>query len=528
MVVLVVDDQINVVNGIVFGVNWEKIGVSKVLKAFNSYEAKEILSTEKVDIMLCDIEMPMENGIALYKWTKEQNLCLECIFLTAHPDFFYAKEALQLGGFDYILQPARYDDIEHSILKAINSLNAKKEMIKYSSYGQLMYYSRDRILQSLLSQWYQGNSVDMQSFLKDFEKFNLPLKADTFVYFVRFHILRIGEELQDWDQPTLIYALTNIVSELFHPYAQRTLLAQTQDRHFAFLIYPDGKFTMDINAVVRQLRQFIASMKEYFLSDIACYTGNKIRVEQVTQMCQDLKKLERDNVNYTAQVFLLESNGCSSNENADSQEMWNKFIANSDTACIFQQVAAYLDELSASLQLDSKGLKFFYQNFMNLVSRLCELHHISVHELFEDEDLLEKSLNAYICVPNMHMFIDEMDQYFKQLTMSKLELQKQTEAIIQYIKENIENDIRRTDIAEAVYLTPNYISRLFKTQMHISLKQYITNEKMKLAQTLIRTTKLPISVIALKVGYTNFSHFSQVYKKVNQISPTLDRQTSNG
>jgi two-component system response regulator YesN len=43
MVVLVVDDQINIVNGIYVGVNWNRIGVTKVLKAYNTFEAKEIL-----------------------------------------------------------------------------------------------------------------------------------------------------------------------------------------------------------------------------------------------------------------------------------------------------------------------------------------------------------------------------------------------------------------------------------------------------------------------------------------------------
>ena len=39
-------------------------------------------------------------------------------FLTAHADFGYAQTALTLGSFDYILQPARYEEIENSILRA--------------------------------------------------------------------------------------------------------------------------------------------------------------------------------------------------------------------------------------------------------------------------------------------------------------------------------------------------------------------------------------------------------------------------
>ena len=47
---------------------------------------------------------------------------------------------------------------------------------------------------------------------------------------------------------------------------------------------------------------------------------------------------------------------------------------------------------------------------------------------------------------------------------------------------------------------------------------------MTLARNMVRETVLPISVIAMKVGYTNFSHFSQSYKKINGVSPTEDRE----
>lgn len=88
MTVLVIDDQIHVVEGILSEVSWENLGVDKVWKAYNAVEAKGILLLNKVDIMLCDIEMPGENGLSLLKWTQDQGMEVECIFLTAHADLF--------------------------------------------------------------------------------------------------------------------------------------------------------------------------------------------------------------------------------------------------------------------------------------------------------------------------------------------------------------------------------------------------------------------------------------------------------
>lgn len=52
MTILVVDDQINVVNGIVSGVDWETAGISKVLHAYNASMAREILECQPVDILV--------------------------------------------------------------------------------------------------------------------------------------------------------------------------------------------------------------------------------------------------------------------------------------------------------------------------------------------------------------------------------------------------------------------------------------------------------------------------------------------
>ena len=58
MTVLVVDDQPDVVRGILEGVNWKKLHVDRALGAGSAEEARGIFKTQHVDILLCDIERP--------------------------------------------------------------------------------------------------------------------------------------------------------------------------------------------------------------------------------------------------------------------------------------------------------------------------------------------------------------------------------------------------------------------------------------------------------------------------------------
>ena len=102
MTVLIVDDQPDVVRGEQQGIDWGKLGIGRILTAYSVPEARELLLGERVDILLCDIEMPPHSGLELLSLIREQKLPARCIFLSAHAEFTYAQEAVRLGGFDYI------------------------------------------------------------------------------------------------------------------------------------------------------------------------------------------------------------------------------------------------------------------------------------------------------------------------------------------------------------------------------------------------------------------------------------------
>lgn len=72
MNVLIVDDQPEVVESMVTGVNWKKIPVEQVFTAYSVKEAQSVFERERIDVLLCDIEMPPTNGFALLRWAQER------------------------------------------------------------------------------------------------------------------------------------------------------------------------------------------------------------------------------------------------------------------------------------------------------------------------------------------------------------------------------------------------------------------------------------------------------------------------
>ena len=59
----------------------------------------------------------------------------------------------------------------------------------------------------------------------------------------------------------------------------------------------------------------------------------------------------------------------------------------------------------------------------------------------------------------------------------------------------------------------------FKKEKGIGLSNYITEEKVKRAKSYLDNTSLPICIIASKLGYSNFSYFSKIFKTSTGVLP---------
>lgn len=145
MKLLIVDDQESVINGLLDGIDWSGLSVDQVLTASNALEAKNIFERESVDIVLCDIEMPVESGIDLFHWVRKKGYSPYFVFLTSHAEFSYAQEALRLGAAEYIVQPAPYSEIARVVTKAVCAVRKEKADEITNSQGRALVKQQKKI-----------------------------------------------------------------------------------------------------------------------------------------------------------------------------------------------------------------------------------------------------------------------------------------------------------------------------------------------------------------------------------------------
>ena len=119
MNLLLVDDEVAMVQIMKEAVDWKKQGIKELYTAHNADEAKDILESTKIDILVCDIEMPGESGLELIKWMEDIYPEIISIILTGYPDFNYARSAVSLGVYQYLLKPVAFEELEEVVHHAV-------------------------------------------------------------------------------------------------------------------------------------------------------------------------------------------------------------------------------------------------------------------------------------------------------------------------------------------------------------------------------------------------------------------------
>lgn len=97
---------------------------------------------------------------------------------------------------------------------------------------------------------------------------------------------------------------------------------------------------------------------------------------------------------------------------------------------------------------------------------------------------------------------------------------------LQYMNQNYDQPIQIEDIAMCVNLHPNYLHRLFKKAIGITLHTYLMNLRLDKAKMLLERTDIPITDISDYVGLGSRQYFSYSFKKAFGMTPLEYRKKS--
>ncbi len=108
---LVADDEYEMRNGMCSFFPWGEIGFEIAGQFENGKQAYDFIMDNPVDVVLCDIIMPVMTGLELARLLKESRNKAKVIFLSGYKDFEYAQQAMEYNVNSYIVKSTDYNNL---------------------------------------------------------------------------------------------------------------------------------------------------------------------------------------------------------------------------------------------------------------------------------------------------------------------------------------------------------------------------------------------------------------------------------
>ena len=91
--------------------------------------------------------------------------------------------------------------------------------------------------------------------------------------------------------------------------------------------------------------------------------------------------------------------------------------------------------------------------------------------------------------------------------------------VLNYIWQNFNRQLSLEEIAAHVYLSPYYLSHIFKKEVGFTVMESVTKARMEEAKRMLRHSDDNVAKIAKNLGYNDPGHFSKVFKRCEGVMP---------
>jgi len=525
--ILIVDDEVYAAQGIQSGIEWDKLDISHVHVAYNIRQAKEIYTNHAIHVMICDIEMPQGNGLELLAWVREHYPETKSLFLTCHAEFMYAKQAIQLGSLDYMLKPARFEDLEMAVKKAIDKIEKDRELVAYK-----------RKYEHYLKLWSLYEPLLMERFWLDLLNHSIPAHPDQVKHVMlqkqipypdsmQFQpvLIRVQcwhRQMNGRDESIMEFALRDVADRMLLKGNKLGQMIQLRKGLLLAILPTEGDAIVSQEQLREDCQKYIEYCSRHFYGALSCYIGEFALIHNMPNMLEALLAYESNNVSSTNCVFSLsKQNQTMLTIPLPNMNSWSELLKQGCKQKLLAEIEEYGQSLKSMEGVSVTGLRKLYHEFLQMIYYVLKLKGLSAHHIFS-ENLSPEAVTCSV------LYLEAWIVDIVERTVDYMQASEKSQTVVgrvkAYITQHINQDISRDDIANHVFLNPDYLTRLFKKETGLSISDYLLQERMKIAKELLMKTDMSVKDIALEVGYSNFSHFSKIFKKSTNMNPKDFRQ----
>ena len=521
MNLLIIDDEAYVIDSIIQNVNWQETGISHAYTASTLEQAEELMRNVPIQLLVCDIVMPGHSGFEVVEELKAQGYEFLVLFLTSYAEFEYAKRAISLNSFDYLLKPVDFAALTEAIKKAKEKAEAMQGYKNYQAEWKNRK-NKERILKEkfwkeLLESPEEGRSVEtvMEKYQPD-----VDMQAEyALILLGLFYDPQFDRQLEE---KTMRFVLGNVAGEMFAEYAidVEGVLGMEKDTYLLIIRRSGEDANEQRCAGERPAEAFTGWLRKTFSFHSWCGVGIWDAIEGLAKSLERLKMMRDDSLSVRDRV-IYERGFVKPDRPAPHTDLyrWELLLENHRQEELLESIRGYLKRLDHQELITRDLLKTFRMDLTQLIYTCLSRKGIQAHLLFsgsEEEHYFRGALESTA----------RAQEYAEYLVRTAMEYEtfirhgdSVSRRIRQYIDEHFREEIHRNDLAKLVYLNTDYISRIFKKEEGLSISAYIMQKRVDEAKRLLGESSLPVNAISLHVGYSNFSYFTKMFRENTGYSP---------
>lgn len=529
--VFLVEDEMVIRRGIKNSIDWEKEGYIFCGEASDGELAYPMIIKEKPDILITDIRMPFMDGLELCKLVKKELPNIKILILSGYDEFDYAKEAIRLGGTEYLLKPISSGKLLEALNGVSESIRREKEdkdLVR--KYMEEMRENTEHEKQKFFEQMIAGN-LSMADALETGKKYEMNLSAG--MYNLLLFRFTLGEENRKSGEllGEAEYAIEKLTERLEYVFE-----FQRGVEGWAFLLMADNEEQMSerVKELSKDLEEI---MKNY--STIAYFGGIGQPVARLRELEESFREAERA----LAARFTMELNRIISVEdirmaqNVDTLDdieitsfgeiektrtMLEKFLNNGAEDEIDEFVDVYINELPEENLKSVLMRQYIIMDAYIVMMSFCEKIEGIEGEMQAQSEELKNSMKT-------SQTLEEIKNYIRMLLKKIIGVRdtisgRRYSDIIEIAKDQIRktymsDEISLNTIAAEVGMSPSYFSSIFSKEMGKTFVEYLTEIRMDRAKELLMCSSMKTSEIGYEVGYKDPHYFSYIFKKTQNCTP---------
>ncbi len=531
---LIVDDETEIAEDISTSIDWEKEGIEVCGCASNGLEAIDIINALKPDIVILDINMPVVNGLELMQKIHEEKLDIQFIILSGYDEFEYARKAMGLGAKSYLLKPCMPHDILYAVLTVKELLDASRKKVRLLDYYEDYFqYSLPQVKENFLVKLVKGYIKNRGRILEEIERYNINLPESNLAAVV-FEVLERSSQVGGSDARNADSLKSCIADAASSLEASSPVITDpfACDDYIVFLCSTKTGFPSHgpVHFFDRMRRLLKQKYNVQVLIGIGAFVKSYEDLpESYTSSVSAIRKAHffEENRIITYDEMLREEQNTSFYPSQEEADILNSLHA-VDKASILRKV----DDLYHSVLLQGVRKKEYVKEvsimLIKNVIQSCLDEQMDMQAMLNEQMKLFDNIVSCETMSRLKEIVSDFLCKAAGLSAQQNNANNLVSIAINYIHKNYSRELNLETLAQQVFITPGYLSILFKQETGINFIDYLHKYRIQMSKKLMKDPQYKIYKISGMVGFRNAKHFSQVFKKYTGLTPKEYREQSCG